>query len=120
MACPESIVYHVGGGTLQYQSPRKTYLNHRNSLTTLLKNEPVSKLLWLIPLRLILDGLVGITFLLKGQFAHIWQIIRAHGYLYANLGKTWKQRKIFDKLIQKASIGAPNTAGHLKLSLIHI
>lgn len=118
MACPESTVYHVGGGTLQYQSPRKTYLNHRNSLTTLLKNESVGKLLWLIPLRLILDGLVGITFLLKGQFAHIWQIIRAHGYLYANFGQTWRQRKIFNKLIKKASIGAPNNVGHLKRNML--
>ncbi len=118
MVYPESTVYHVGGGTLQYQSPRKTYLNHRNSLTTLLKNEPVSKLLWLIPLRLILDGLVGVTFLLKGQFAHIWQILRAHGYMYTNLRKTWRQRKIFNKLIKKASIGAPNKVGHLKKSML--
>lgn len=118
MACPESTVYHVGGGTLQYQSPRKTYLNHRNSLTTLLKNEPLGKLLWLIPLRLILDGLIGVIFLLKGQFAHIWQILRAHGFMYANLGKTWRQRKIFNKLIQKARIGAPNKVGHLKNSML--
>jgi len=103
---------------LQYQSPRKTYLNHRNSLTTLLKNESVGKLFWLIPLRLVLDGLVGVTYLLKGQFAHIWQIIRAHGFMYANLGKTWKQRKIFDKLIQKASIGAPNRKGHLSKNML--
>lgn len=118
MACPESTVFHVGGGTLQYQSPRKTYLNHRNSLTTLLKNEPVGKLLWLIPLRLVLDGLIGVTYLLKGEFAHIWQIIRAHGFMYGNLGKTWRQRKIFNKLIQKARIGTPNSAGHLKSNML--
>ena len=118
MACPTSEVYHVGGGTLNYQSPRKTYLNHRNSLTTILKNEPKRKLLWLIPLRLVLDGFVGVTYLLKGQFAHIWQIIRAHGYMYTNFGKTLKQRKIFNKLVKKASIGKPNRAGHLKKNML--
>lgn len=118
MAYPESTVYHVGGGTLQYQSPKKTYLNHRNSLTTLLKNESVGKLFWLIPLRLVLDGLVGLTYLLKGEFAHIWQILRAHGFMYANLNKTWKQRKIFNKLIKKATIGTPNKKGHLTKNML--
>lgn len=118
VACPTSKVYHVGGGTLNYQSPRKTYLNHRNSLTTILKNESKRKLLWLLPLRLVLDGLVGGTYLLKGQFAHIWQIIRAHGYTYGNFGKTLKQRKIFNKLVKKASIGAPNKVGHLKKNML--
>jgi len=118
MAVPDARVYHVGGGTLQYQSPRKTYLNHRNSLTTLLKNESVAKLFWLIPLRLVLDGLVAVTYLLKGEFAHIWQILRAHGFMYVNFGKTWKQRKIFNKLIQKTSIGAPNQKGHLKSNML--
>ena len=118
MAYPESTVYHVGGGTLNYQSPRKTYLNHRNSLTTLLKNESVGRLFWLIPLRLMLDGLVGGTYLLKGQFAHIWQILRAHGYMYVNFGKTWKQRTIFNKLVQKASIGAPNKKGQLSKGML--
>ncbi|MEM1123147.1 MAG: bifunctional riboflavin kinase/FAD synthetase [Bacteroidota bacterium] len=118
MACPESTVYHVGGGTLQYQSPAKTYLNHRNSLTTLLKNESVGKLFWLIPLRLVLDGFVGLTYLLKGEFKHIWQILRAHGYMYANFGKTLRQRRIFNRLIEKARIGAPNRQGHLKKNML--
>ena len=72
----------------------------------------------MIPLRLVLDGLVGGTYLLKGQFAHIWQIIRAHWYMYTNLGKTLKQRKIFNKLVKKASIGAPNQVGHLKKNML--
>ena len=118
IACPESVVYHVGGGTLNYQSPRKTYLNFRNSLTTIIKNEKAAKLFWLIPLRFVLDGVAGLKFLFEGQFAHIWQILRAHGYLYANLGKTLKQRKIFNKLVQKASIGSVNTKGRLGKNIL--
>lgn len=118
MAFPESEVYHVGGGTLTYQSPQKTYLNHRNSLTTILKNESKRKLLWLIPIRLLLDGFVGITYLTKGHLSHIWQILRAHGYMYANFWKTLKQRRIFNKLVKKASIGAPNRKGQLGKSML--
>ena len=118
MACPDATVYHVGGGTLNYQSPRKTYLNFRNSLATLLKNEKASKLFWLIPLRLILDGVAGIKFLLEGDFAHIWQIVRAHTYMYTNFGKIRKRRKIFNNLIQKAKIGTPNLAGRLGSSML--
>jgi len=43
----DSVVYHLGGGTLSYDNPRKVFLNFRNNLTTLLKNESALKLLWL-------------------------------------------------------------------------
>jgi len=36
--CSTSKVYHVGGGTLNYMSPRKTYLNFSNSLYMIAKN----------------------------------------------------------------------------------
>ena len=68
MVRPRSKVFHVGGGTLGYQNPQKTYLNFRNTLFTILKNEPKSKLLWLIPLRLVLDGIASGLFLVQGKF----------------------------------------------------
>ncbi|MEM6964277.1 MAG: bifunctional riboflavin kinase/FAD synthetase, partial [Bacteroidota bacterium] len=82
MVRPRSVVYHVGGGTLDYLNPRKTYLNFRNTLFTILKNEPKGKLLWLIPLRLILDGVAGGLFLVQGKFAHIKSILEAHFSFY--------------------------------------
>ena len=118
MVCTESKIYHVGGGTLNYQSPQKTYLNFRNSLVTLLKNETRSRLIWLIPLRLFLDGVAGFKFLLEGQFLHIWQIVRAHFYLYGNLGRIFKQRHIFSQLIEKARIGVPTQSGHYRKSIL--
>ncbi|MEM6319469.1 MAG: bifunctional riboflavin kinase/FAD synthetase [Bacteroidota bacterium] len=118
MAVPESTVYHVGGGTLNYQSPRKTYLNFRNSLTTLLKNEKRRRLFWLLPWRMILDGVAGVKFLLSGQLAHIWQILRAHGYLYANFGTTMNQRRLFSQLVKEKSIGPPNTKGRLRKNIL--
>ena len=38
MYCPQSTVYHVGGGTLSKINPYKTYLNFRNNLVLLFKN----------------------------------------------------------------------------------
>ena len=118
MVFPESVVYHVGGGTLNYQSPRKTYLNFRNSLTTLLKNESTAKLLWLIPLRLVLDGIAGIKFFVEGQLIHTWQIIKSHGYLYANFFKIIRQRRIFNNLVKRSIITSPNLSGRLSKNML--
>ena len=118
MVQPKSVVYHVGGGTLNYQSPRKTYLNFRNSLSTIFKNEPTSKLLWLIPTRLVLDGVAGAMFLSKGQFANIWAIIRSHGSFYVNFGKLLKKRRAYTALIEEHRIGPATASGRFKKSII--
>ncbi|MEM1322676.1 MAG: bifunctional riboflavin kinase/FAD synthetase [Bacteroidota bacterium] len=119
MAEPQSVVYHLGGGTLQYDNPQKTYLNFRNSLFTLLKNERLGKLLWLIPLRLILDGVAGGLFLSQGKISHIWAIIRAHGGFYANLGKMWRKRNQIDQIIEQLRISPmTNRKGVLSGSLL--
>ena len=52
---PSVAVYHIGGGTLPYQSVEKVFLNYRNNLATLYKNESVEKLLLLLPARLLMD-----------------------------------------------------------------
>ncbi|UJF29199.1 glycosyltransferase family 2 protein [Kaistella sp. 97-N-M2] len=88
----KSTVYHVGGGTLNKQSPQKTFLNMRNNLSMLLKNMPVATLLWVIPVRLILDGFAGIYFGLQFGFSHFWAVLRAHGSWYAQSYGTMKLR----------------------------
>ncbi len=89
----KSSVYHVGGGTLNKQSPHKTYLNFRNNLSMLLKNLPFPKLIWLIFLRLCLDGIAGIVFGLKGGFPHLWAVVRAHFGFYALALGSWERRQ---------------------------
>lgn len=91
--CGLSEVYHVGGGTLAYTSPFKSYLNFRNGLVMLLKNMPLAALLWVLPLRLVLDGVAGLRFLATGYAAHCWQIVRAHFYLYGHAPSIWRKRK---------------------------
>lgn len=90
--CGHSTVYHVGGGTLNKQSPQKTYLNIRNNLSMLLKNLPFYTLVWIIPFRLVLDGFAGIYFGLKNGFPHLWAVVRAHFAFYGQAKETWKRR----------------------------
>jgi riboflavin kinase/FMN adenylyltransferase len=118
MVAPRSVVYHVGGGTLDYLNPRKTYLNFRNSLYTCIKNYPIYKLLWFIPLRLILDGVAGILFLSEGKIKEIGAILRAHLYIYSHIGVIFAKRKMYDALIKKHRIGTPNRAGEWQKSVV--
>lgn len=86
-------VYHVGGATLAASHPKKTFYNFRNSLFNLYKNIAGMRSFKIIFLRLCLDGLAGIRFLLKGNFNHCFAIIQAHFSFYGNLNKMRKKRK---------------------------
>ena len=48
---PQSVVYHVGGGTLPKGDNKKTVLNFRNNLIMLAKNLPFTELVWKLPFR---------------------------------------------------------------------
>lgn len=93
----ESTVYHVGGATLQQSNPQKTYLNFRNSLLMLTKNLPGNTLFLVIVIRMLLDGIAGIKFILEGQFSHFWAIIRAHFSFYGLFLKNYKKRGLYQK-----------------------
>lgn len=119
MVRPRSVVYHVGGGTLDYLNPRKTYLNFRNTLFTILKNESKRKLFWLIPTRLILDGIAGGLFLVQGKFSHIKSILQAHLSFYRSFFAMLKKRKMYNEKIQKISISnIPNKVGMYQKSMV--
>lgn len=115
---PQSVVWHLGGGTLEYENPRKVFLNFRNSLYSLLKNEPWGKLLWLLPARFLLDGLAGARFAAKKQFRAIWAIVRAHFSFYGNLGNMLRKRKEVAQIIEKQAIAPKNTHGIYRGSII--
>lgn len=91
---PRSKVYHVGGGSLPYNSPRKTFLNFRNSLFMLYKNLPDMGFGMKMLSRMILDGIAAIFFLVKGEihsFAAVW---KAHMDFYRSLPELKEKRKI--------------------------
>ncbi len=93
MVVPQSLVYHVGGGTLNKLSPQKTFLNFRNSLISLTKNNASGSLFFKIMTRLILDGVAGIKFFIEGNPLHTWAIIKAHFSFYGNFKSTLQLRK---------------------------
>ncbi|PID71269.1 MAG: dTDP-Rha--alpha-D-GlcNAc-pyrophosphate polyprenol alpha-3-L-rhamnosyltransferase [Flavobacteriales bacterium] len=92
-AIPKSVVYHVGGATLEQANPKKTYLNFRNNLITILKNAPKNKTILIITARLLLDGLAGLRFLFRLEPVHTWAIIKAHFAFYAQIPKVLNKRK---------------------------
>lgn len=75
---PQSVVYHVGGGALPYNSPFKTYLNFRNSIYMLYKNLPEKNFQRKIFFRKILDGIAAIFFLVKGEIKSMKAVWEAH------------------------------------------
>ena len=91
---PNSLVYHVGGATLSVGNPKKTYLNFRNSLSMLLKNLPKNQLFSVLFLRLCLDGIASVKFLLQGDFIHTFAILKAHFYFYRHLFYFLNKREI--------------------------
>lgn len=92
-----STVFHVGGATLKEESPRKTFLNFRNSLFTLVKNLPKNQVFKIVFMRLLLDGIAGVKFLLEFRPMHTLAILKAHFSFYAQLSKMYKKRGNYKK-----------------------
>lgn len=84
MCVPQSVVYHLGGGTLPQGSPRKTFLNFRNNLLLLYKNLPEKRLNRVMALRFWLDALASVQMLAGGQ----WQCAKA----------VWQARREFRRI----------------------
>lgn len=74
---PRSVVYHVGGGTLPNNSPRKIYLNFRNSLYMLHKCLPEGDM-WRLRLRLWLDRFSWAVYVATGKWSFARAVCRAH------------------------------------------
>lgn len=93
---PSSVVYHLGGGSLEQGNKMKIFLNFRNNLIMLHKNLKGFERFRKILIRLFLDGLAGIQFLLKGKPTNMVTILKAHGAYYK-----WMGRHSRDKLSKK-------------------
>jgi len=118
MICADSTVYHLGGGTLDYGNPHKTFLNFRNNLNTLLKNESISALLWKFPLRLILDGVAGIKFLVSGNTASTVSILKSHFSVYQSMAHTFRKRALYNRLIKGNRINHESRYGRYSGSIL--
>ena len=94
---PASVVYHVGGATLNSMNPKKTFYNFRNSLFNLVKNLPSHHLIPVIFGRMILDGIAAFKFLFSGRFDHFSAVFNAHLNFYKQWPALVRKRKIIPK-----------------------
>jgi GT2 family glycosyltransferase len=94
---PDVTVFHVGGGSLPYDSPFKTYLNFRNNLFMLYKNLPTGGLFKTMLIRMVLDGVAALTFLVHGKPRLLISVWKAHLDFYRGLEKLKVKRKAIDR-----------------------
>lgn len=115
---PKSEVYHLGGGTLDYESPKKTYLNFRNNLITLFKNVPWIYLPILLIIRLIVDSVILILWILQGKWSNSTKILKAY---FVNILRTpflLAKKYDTDIYIENCSRGEANLKGVFRSSIL--
>lgn len=103
---PQSVVYHVGGGSLPNDNPRKIYLNYRNNLYLLFKNLPAGRLFPVLFVRILMDILSAIVYLIQGKGWFFAAVIRAHLAFYRDVPLLCKKRKL-----NKSTAGKSNVYG---------
>ena len=99
-----STVYHVGAGTLSRSSPQKTYLNFRNGLSLLVKHLPANKIWWQIPIRLGLDLVAAIKFLVQGSPADCLAVLKSQISFWLSLRSNLKKRRALKKQVSHYNV----------------
>jgi GT2 family glycosyltransferase len=100
---PDSVVYHVGGGALPYNSPFKTYLNFRNNLYLLHKNLPEADLNKTLYIRRLFDGLAALMFLFRGKTKLVTSVWKAHNDYYKNINDLNSKRDFVQSLTREGN-----------------
>lgn len=105
--CPESVVYHLGGGSLPMHSPRKLYYNYRNNLTMIWKNSSSKTLPRRFAVRYLLDLAAAGRSLLQGNMDEVKALARAHRDFWSAFTHTRnKRRQLQDR---RKQAGDPKT-----------
>ncbi|MCO5248248.1 MAG: glycosyltransferase family 2 protein [Chitinophagales bacterium] len=115
---PESVIYHVGGGTLNVQNPNKTFLNFRNNRLLLIKNIPMGKVLMVGIVRNFLDFIALMVTVLKFRFNEAFAILKAQFAYRKMMSKALDKRSEFDTILEKYQIDNPNLKGIYPKSLL--
>lgn len=93
MVEPHSTVYHLGGGTMPNESPRKLYLNYRNNLSMLFKCAPTWQRILVAVARPVADMLSALIYLLRGDKALAKATVEAYRDFFTLHGELNKKRK---------------------------
>jgi hypothetical protein len=102
ICCSDSVVYHVGGGTLPNNNPHKLYLNYRNNLFLLCKNQPGHELIFVLPLRILFDWMSALMYLPSSR-AFFGSVIRAHLSFFTSLPALVMKRRRVNRIAKKGS-----------------
>lgn len=105
---PQSKVYHVGGGTLHVEHPRKTYLNFRNNLFLLYKNLPAKQLFPVLLLRFFMDYLAAFQLFVTGKPQNAKAVLKARVDFRKMLSSFKSKRK--ENLQKTTQIHVPEIA----------
>ncbi len=103
---PQSTVYHLGGGSLPYNNPRKTFLNFRNNLLMIYKNMPTKQMVKVLLIRFFMDYAAAFMYLLKGETEQFMSVVKAR-YDYHKLKSSFKSKR--QNNIQQTTITYPPT-----------
>ena len=108
---PKSMVFHLGGGTLKTNSPRKIFLNHRNNLAMLFRCASPMQRAVVAVVRPVLDLAAALSYRLKGDkegaravFAAWRDFLRWHSRLSAERKAIRKDVKRESQYIYKGAI----------------
>ena len=91
--CPQSVVYHIGGGTLPPSSPFKTFLNFRNNFSLLFKNLQKRQLTYVFPIRILMDWVAALKFLSEKKPKEFTAVMKAHWDFYRQIPTLKHKRK---------------------------
>ena len=97
---PQAVVYHYSGYTLGTGNKQKLYFNHRNNILMILKNASIWRVLWLYPLRLVLDVMMIVKAIFSGEFdwaAGILKALFGHLLLWPHALNERKKHRAFIK-----------------------
>jgi GT2 family glycosyltransferase len=94
---PDSTIYHHAGATIQAESFKKLYWNHRNGIFILLKNYSVVSLFKIMPFRILLDFINFFYSLSKLDFKHSYAIVKSHLWILFNLRLILQKRREVQK-----------------------
>lgn len=100
---PSSVIYHLGGGTLSYRNPRKTFLNFRNNMLLILKNKPGLAGWATISARFFLDYIAMVKFFFSGEYDFARAVPRAHWSFLSRFGYYLKKRRQLMPMVTKTT-----------------
>jgi len=98
LSVPASTIFHFNAQSLPPDTFLKVYLNHRNNMIALLKNLPASRLAWILPIRLALELLASIRYLVGGRFLATLAPLAGLGWIVTHPLNIWRRRRASRRL----------------------